>query len=180
MLGLVHRILRVSGSYARHIRLAYLFTFLRAFCINMPLMLAVYALNLLLADEATPLTCCLLAAGMVVLLVAQSVFQYFTDRLQSGTGYEIFADKRAELGRHLRRLPMGFFTAGNIGRISSILSADMVYIEEQSMSIVANVVSDVFAQTILTGFLFIMNPLIGAVVLAAELLVVLIANRRCT
>ena len=176
MLSLVHRILRFSGSYARHIRLAYLFTFLRAFCINMPLMLAVYALNLLLADEATPLTCCLLAAGMVVLLVAQSVFQYLTDRLQSGTGYEIFADKRAELGRHLRRLPMGFFTAGNIGRISSILSADMVYIEEQSMSIVANVVSDVFAQTILTGFLFIMNPLIGAVVLTVELLVVLIAQ----
>ena len=125
---------------------------------------------------ATPLTCCLLAAGMVVLLVAQSVFQYLTDRLQSGTGYEIFADKRAELGRHLRRLPMGFFTAGNIGCISSILSADMVYIEEQSMSIVANVVSDVFAQTILTGFLFIMNPLIGAVVLTVELLVVLIAQ----
>lgn len=100
MLGLVHRILRFSGSYARHIRLAYLFTFLRAFCINMPLMLAVYALNLLLADEATPLTCCLLAASMVVLLVAQSVFQYLTDRLQSGTGYEIFADKRTELGKH--------------------------------------------------------------------------------
>ena len=69
MLGLVHRILRFSGSYARHIRLAYLFTFLRAFCINMPLMLAVYALNIFLSDEATALTLFLLAAGMVVLFV---------------------------------------------------------------------------------------------------------------
>ena len=30
----------------------------------------------------------------------------------------IFADMRMELGEHLRRLPMGFFTEGNIGRIA--------------------------------------------------------------
>ena len=42
----------------------------------------------------------------------------------------IFADMRMKLGEHLRRLPMGFFTEGNIGRISSVLSTDMVFIEE--------------------------------------------------
>ncbi|EPD78513.1 ABC transporter ATP-binding protein [Atopobium sp. oral taxon 199] len=176
MLRLVHRILVFSGSYARRIRLAYGFTFLKSFCANMPLMLAIISLNLLLDDRATPLTCCFLAAGMLVLLALQSIFHYLSDRMQSGTGYEIFAEKRVELGYHLRRLPMGFFTAGNIGRISSILSADMVYIEEQSMSIVANVVSDVFAQVILTAFLLAMNPLIGIAVLAVELLAILIAQ----
>ena len=176
MLGLVHRILVFSGPHARRIRIAYLFTFLRAFCATMPLMLSIVALNLLLEGRAMPLTCCLLAAGMLALLTLQSLFQYLSDRLQSGTGYEVFADKRLELGAHLRRLPMGFFTEGNIGRISSILSADMVFIEEQSMAIIANVVSDVFSQAILTICLFVMDPLIGAAVLITELLVILIAQ----
>ena len=176
MLGLVHRILAFSGPYARRVRIAYVFAFLRALCATAPLMLAIMALRLLMAGQATPLSCCLLAAGMLVLLLLQSIFQYLADRLQSGTGYEIFADKRVELGQHLRRLPMGFFTAGNIGRISSILSADMVYIEEQSMSIVANVMSDVFSQVILTAFLFTMSPLVGATVLAVELIAVLVAQ----
>ena len=42
----------------------------------------------------------------------------------------MFADKRMELGGHLRKLPMGYFTSGNIGKISSVLSTDMVFIEE--------------------------------------------------
>ena len=45
----------------------------------------------------------------------------------------VFADLRMELGRHLRRLPMGYFTEGNIGKISSVLSTDMVFIEENCM-----------------------------------------------
>ena len=37
----------------------------------------------------------------------------------------MFADKRMELGSHLRKLPMGYFTSGNIGKISSVLSTDV-------------------------------------------------------
>ena len=44
--------------------------------------------------------------------------------------YKRQADKRMELGGHLRKLPMGYFTSGNIGKISSVLSTDMVFIEE--------------------------------------------------
>ena len=44
------------------------------------------------------------------------------------------------------------------------------------MSIVANVMSDVFSQVILTAFLFTMSPLVGATVLAVELIAVLVAQ----
>ena len=58
----------------------------------------------------------------------------------------IFADMRMKLGAHLRRLPMGFFTEGNIGRISSVLSTDMVFIEENCMMVLADVMSYLFSQ----------------------------------
>ena len=44
------------------------------------------------------------------------------------------------------------------------------------MSIVANVMSDVFSQVILTVFLFTMSPLVGVIVLVVELIAVLVAQ----
>jgi ATP-binding cassette subfamily B protein len=45
------------------------------------------------------------------------------------------AEKRMELGAHLRRLPMGYFTAGNIGKISSVLTSDMGFVELNCMMV---------------------------------------------
>lgn len=73
-------------------------------------------------------------AGLILIgcIALQWLFQNLADHLQSATGFEIFADKRIELGKHLRKLPMGFYSEGNIGRISSVLSTDMLFIEEKS------------------------------------------------
>ena len=116
------------------------------------------------------------AAALFVFFVLGTVFQNLADRFQSATGYEVFAEKRKEFAAHLRRLPMGYFTAGNLGRISSILSADMVFIEENSMNIVADVVSDGFAQMVLTVFLFTLHPLTGTAALLTGLIAVCIAH----
>ncbi|MGP1530212.1 MAG: hypothetical protein ACTTI3_07775 [Treponema sp.] len=80
----------------------------------------------------------------------------------------MFAEKRLELGRHLRRLPMGYFNTGNIGKISSVLSADMVFIEEQAMMAISKAISSIAAQVILTAFLFALHPLFGAAALITD------------
>ena len=64
----------------------------------------------------------------------------------------IFADKRMELGNHLRKMPMGYFTSGNIGKISSVLSTDMVFIEEVSMSTIGNMMSYMLSTLVLAVF----------------------------
>lgn len=64
----------------------------------------------------------------------------------------IFADKRMELGRHLRKMPMGYFAEGNIGKINSTLSTDMVFIEENSMTVLADMMSYVFAEVVMLIF----------------------------
>ena len=176
MIALVHRIVKFSGKYAAKIRIAYVFFFLKSACANAPVMLAMWLVNLLLEKRAALLDILAAAGAMIGFLAAQAVFQNLSDRFQSAAGYEIFADKRLELGEHLRRLPMGYFTEGNMGRISSILSVDMVFIEENSMNLVAGVVSDIFSQIILTAFLFLLHPLLGAAALAAETAAVLLAQ----
>ena len=70
---------------------------------------------------------------------------------------------------------MGYFTDGNIGEISTVLSSDMVFIEELSMQAIGESVSDIFSQLILAVFLFILNPLIGLVVLITETTAMILA-----
>jgi len=176
MIAMVHQLLVFTGTYARKIRLAYLFTFLKAIAANAPLMVAVKLIDMLIKGKADIKTAIYAAAVMLLLLAIQAICQNIADRLQAGAGYKVFAEKRLELGRHLRRLPMGYFTAGNIGKISSVLSADMVFIEEQAMAAVSEVTSSIAAQIILTGFLFALHPLFGAVALATELTAILFAQ----
>lgn len=176
MIRMVHRILCFCGrKYAARIRIAYFFSFLKSICQNAPIFIAVWLLRKLMEGTADVITCCVSAGILLCFLALGAVFQNLSDRFQSATGYEVFADKRKEFAAYLRRLPMGYFTAGNLGRISSILSADMVFIEENSMNIVADVVSDLFSQLVLTAFLFAIHPLLGAAALCTEFIAVLVA-----
>jgi len=177
MIGMVHRILKFCGGhFAAKIRIAYLFSFLKSICQNAPIFVAVWIVRKLMDGTADVISCCLSAGALLVFFALGTVFQNLTDRFQSATGYEVFAEKRKDFAAHLRRLPMGYFTAGNLGRISSILSADMVFIEENSMNIVAEVVSDSFAQLVLTVFLFTLHPYLGAAALVTELIAACIAH----
>ena len=83
---------------------------------------------------------------------------------------------RMELGAHLRRMPMGYFTEGNIGKISSVLSSDMVFIEENCMTVLADMMSYIFAQAILVIFLLFFNLWIGLAALVIIGVVLLIAR----
>ncbi len=176
MIAMVHRILKFSGAYAKRIRLAYLFAFLKAVVANVPLMIAIFLIDILMQKKANIGIFIYTTFGILCCLLLKEIFQIFADRLQSGTGYQVFAEKRLELGHHLRHLPMGYFNAGNMGKISSVLSADMVFIEEQAMMIVADVVSSIFAQIILTFFLFTLHPFLGYTVLIVEIIAVIAAQ----
>lgn len=161
MISWLRKIMKFCGPHAKRIRIAWIFSFLKSFCANAPYVVAVALINMLLEGRLQPMHCVVAAAVLVALLVLQAVFQNITDRLQSGAGYVVFAEKRLELAQHLRRLPMGYFNEGNMGKISAVLSNDMVFIEEQSMHVLADVVSDIFAEALLLAFLFWLHPLVG-------------------
>ena len=106
-------------------------------------------------------SCMLGGSALLLCLGLQCIFQNLADRLQSGAGFEMLADLRKELGAHLRRMPMGFFTEGNIGRISSVLSTDMVFIEENLMMVLADLMSYLFSAAIFVIFMFAFDWRLG-------------------
>lgn len=173
MIALMKRILTVSGAYKGRIRLAFLFSFLKSLLAKAPIALSFLVLCAFYQETVDTRLCLFTGAAMAVCVLLQVLFQNISDRLQSAAGYMVFAEKRMELGRHLRKMPMGYFTEGNIGKISSILSTDMVFIEENCMTVLADMMSYIFAQIIMMLFLLCLSPwlfLLSLLVILAVLL----------
>lgn len=176
MTALMKRIFEASGKYRGRIALAFVFSFLKGILKNAPIGLGFFTLSAFYNGTATPAFCLKIGGALVVILLLQMLFQNISDRLQSAAGFLLFADKRMELGAHLRKMPMGYFTEGNIGKISSVLSTDMVFIEENCMNVLADMMSYIFSQGILLVFLFFFNVWIGLAALGVTLLILLVGK----
>ena len=176
MIKLMKRILAVSGKYKRRIQLAFVFSFLKSLLAKAPIMLAFLVLAGFYEGTLAAVDCLWYGIAMVACVLLQVVFHHIADRLQSAAGFMVFSDMRMELGAHLRRMPMGYFTEGNISKISSVLSSDMVFIEENCMTVLADMMSYIFAEAIMVIFLLFFNIWIGLAALAIIGIILLIAR----
>lgn len=176
MIALMRRILSASGKYKGRIQWAFVFSFLKSLLSKAPIVLAFFALAAFYNGAATVQMCLWIGIAMAGSVLLQIAFQHTADRLQSAAGFMMFADKRMELGAHLRKMPMGYFTEGNIGKISSVLSTDMVFIEENCMMVLADMMSYIFAEAILLVFLLVFNVWLGLAAIIVVLIILLVAK----
>lgn len=177
MFALISRMLRLSGCYKKRIQLAFVCAFVEQILSKMPIFFAFLVLAGFASGTMSGARCLAVGAILVCVVVLQVVVHYASDRLQSAAGYMIFADQRIALADHLRRLPMGYFTAGNIGKISSVLSSDMVFVEEVAMSTIANMMSYLLSAGVLMVFMFWLDWRLGLIALAVTLLANVVARR---
>lgn len=176
MFKLISRILNLSGKYKNRIKGAFVFAFVESILSKMPIFIAFTVLIGFYEKTNTSKTFLYVGIGLVLVVLLQAVVHFLSDKLQSAAGFLIFADKRMELGNHLRKLPMGYFTSGNLGKINSVLSSDMAFIEEVSMSTIANMMSYVLSTVVLTIFMFVLDYRIGLIAVFVILVATLIAN----
>lgn len=176
MLKQIRRIIKLADKYKGKIRIAYLFSFLNSYCTYFPYMMSLFVIKALYEKTMNYKTIVIISCILIGCLAGQVLFRYLADRFQSTAGYEVFADLRMKLGDRLKKIPMGFFSDGNIGKISTVLSIDMQYIESNCMNMIADFVGYVCSQIITVSFMFFLHPYLGAVSLAVTLLFILVGN----
>ncbi len=115
MITLMRRILAVSGDYQGRIKLALVFSFFKSILAKAPIGFAFFALAAFYHNTATVEMCLQIGLALAACLLLQMLFHHIADRLQSAAGFLLFAEKRMEFGRHLRKMPMGYFTVGQGG-----------------------------------------------------------------
>lgn len=176
MFALFSRILKLAGPYKGRIQGAFACAFVESILSKMPIFLAFVVLSGFAAGTLTGQTCLYVGLGLTAAVLVQMLVHYLSDSLQSAAGYLMFAEKRMELGGHLRKLPMGYFTSGNIGKISSVLSTDMVFIEEVAMSTLGNMMSYLLSSLVLLGFMFYLNWQLGLIAALVTILAWLVSR----
>ena len=161
MLKILHRIVCMTGKYSSRIRASYLTSFIKGIMMKAPLIFSFFAISLFMKGQMDEKICIYLGIGLVICIAVEAVFEHITNVLQSATGYEVFADMRMRLGDHLRKLPMGYFTEGNMGKISTVLCTDMVFIEECCMGVLSELVTFMISQGLMTLMMFVMDIRLG-------------------
>ena len=176
MLKILHRIVCMTGKYSSRIRASYITSFIKGIMMKAPLIFSFMAISLFMKGQMQEKICLYLGIGLVLCIAVEAVFEHITNVLQSATGYEVFADMRMRLGDHLRKLPMGYFTEGNMGKISTVLCTDMVFIEECCMTVLSELVTFMISQGLMTLMMFVMDIRLGTAALAVVLAFVIVGN----
>ena len=176
MISMMHRLVEFCGKYKVPIRVSYLPGFLKGIVMKSPLMASFFLACDFMAGRMTKKSCLIYGLIILTCVILQAVMQNITDRLQSATGFKVFADKRMEMGDRFRKLTMGYFTDGNIGKVSSVLATDMNFIEENCMMVLEELVGLMISQGLMIAFMFFLNWQLGLTALACLLLVILFGN----
>ena len=176
MLKILHRIVCMTGKYSSRIRASYITSFIKGIMMKAPLIFSFIAISLFMKGQMQEKICLYLGIGLALCIAVEAVFEHITNVLQSATGYEVFADMRMRLGDHLRKLPMGYFTEGNMGKISTVLCTDMVFIEECCMSVLSELVTFMISQGLMTLMMFAMDIRLGISALVVVLAFIIVGN----
>ena len=176
MLKILHRIVCMTGKYRSRIRASYITSFIKGIMMKAPLIFSFMAISLFMKGQMQEKICLYLGIGLALCIAVEAVFEHITNVLQSATGYEVFADMRMRLGDHLRKLPMGYFTEGNMGKISTVLCTDMVFIEECCMTVLSELVTFMISQGLMTLMMFAMDVRLGIAALTVIIAFVIVGN----
>ena len=174
MLKILHRIVNMTGKYKARIRASYITAFFKGIMLKAPLILCFFCISYFMQGQMDTKKCIWFGIAVVASVILEAVFEHISNVLQSATGYMVFSDMRLKLGDHLRKLPMGYFTEGNIGKISTVLSTDMVFIEENCMGVLSELVTFLISQGSMVVMMFVMDYRMGllSVIVVAAFIVV--------
>jgi len=126
------------------------------------IMINLEQLNMTIIMQAT--------AIVVVSIFGRFIFQYLCDRKLSASGYEIFKDKRIEIGEKLKKAPMGYFSEKNLGTIQAVLTTTISDLEGMAMLAMNFIVGGFFHAFSMTTMLLIFCFPVGMVSLIAIIL----------
>lgn len=177
LIRLIKRIINISDQYSKRIYSAFVLSAVKSMMLQMPVFVTYLVLLQFYNGTMTEEKCMYAGGGLCAIVVVQIIAHLKSDSLQSAAGYMMFADKRMQLGEHLKKMPMGYFTSGNIGKISSVLSTDMIFIEEVCMSMIADMMSYIFSAIVMLIFLFKVDIRLGIVMAIFTIVAILIATK---
>ncbi|WP_417118588.1 ABC transporter ATP-binding protein [Olsenella phocaeensis] len=175
MISTILKYFRFGGSHAGRLRRGMAWSLANSVFES----LQILALALVLSAAATQsLGPSVAVSSFVVMLVSiagSAVCAHFKSENFCDGNFSMCAEKRAEIGDHMRYLPMGYFNANSLGEIASTMTNTLDDVQNVGGLVYTNVIAGVTLSVVMALMLAVMDPLCGLVAIAT-ILVVLAVN----
>ena len=107
---------------------------------------------------------------MLVSIAGAIVTKRFSSMLQTQGGYHTCAQKRIQIAEHLRYLPMGYFNANSLGKITSVTTNTMEQLGDVATRVVMMVLQGLLDSALIITMMFFFDWRIALVALAGFVL----------
>lgn len=175
MIKIIQEILAISGRYQLQLKRSLAFTSLRAFSGFLPL---AGLLWLLTNFPKIQVTVAWESSLLVLLGVSVNAWaRKQVDTYQSATGYRIFADQRLQIGKLLKRLPLGVLLDRQHPDLVGLLTATMADLEQLCMQVFDKVTQALMLGLTLDLFLLFFSWPLGLLSILGELLALWVFER---
>ena len=171
MLKIILKVYNMAGDMkGRYIR-SIIFSFIESSFANVPFMMLLVMLYALMEGTLTKQLCMYLFLGMIVGVVLRGIFRYLVNERQQGTGFIIFAKERKRIGERLKRYPMGYYSNDGVGNISSVMTSDLLFIEDGGVGAMGNFMSSFIGTIVSMIFILILDIRMGLVLIGSNILI---------
>ena len=171
----------MSGNLKGRYITSILYSFLESGFANFPLGMILVGLYAILDDRLTPELCIYLFVALAVGIALRAVFKYLVYSRQQGTGYIIFADERKKMAERLKRYPMGYYSEDGTGTINSVLTSDLLQIEDAGIGAMGNFLASYIGSVVSIIFVTILDFRIGVILtifLAISAMIIILLRRK--
>ena len=174
MFHAVKRLIAWTGPYRRRLYLGFVYSFFYNLFTALPVLGAVYGLNLILADRQGRFTLTTNGAfymlGFMLLTVAGRFwFGYLRAVAQESIGYELAAKQRIAIGEVLKRVSLGFFNRQDTGEITAAVTTDLSFMELFAMKMIDLTVNGYISALAILVCLLFYNETVVLIALAGLL-----------
>ncbi len=169
-------IISILGKYKKPFRMGYVFSIIEQTLAFVPYFTLFYIIKIGLERAFRLEDFYLILSIMIMSLILRIVFKRIQDSLQQDKGYYALSKARLAIAKHLENLNMGYYTEGNIGNITSIVTSDIVFVEEFGIFQMGIAISSIISIIFSIAFLFVFDYRIGLLYLVLSLVSIFALN----
>ena len=176
MLKFIGRILRFMGTDAWKVKLSVVFSFFEGLAQNVPVIAAWIVFVKITEDTLAASDIWTAFFTILASLAVRWILRYIFIRLQSDASCRVAGRERLRIGDLFKRFPMSYFTEGNIGNVTSVITGDLSFAEDYGMTKLEDVINGLISIVIATAFMLWVDWRVAIVSVAGSALAILVLN----
>lgn len=176
MWSLVKKLMTLAGDKAGSIKLSIATAFLYALFVALPYAAIYLFFSDLVIGQLTAQTVWISVVILSAALLGGVLMKLATYRLQAWSGNHVAARERLEIGDRLKRVPMGFFNEKSLGEITTVLTSDISYYENQAVVILDKIINGTINVLFSSVFLMFFDWRFGLIFLGSFFVALVVMN----